>query len=105
MTTKIMIGLVLGLTFIIWGGIILAQTTSQGPRLTKLTANEYIDLNKVSFFRGSYTIDLSSIGGDLNYLVDAFMVADGVRTPLSQDGEKKLKQLLGIGENGTGQNF
>ena len=68
------------------------------PTLTELTPNEVIDVSKISFYRASYVVDLTAVGGDKDYVVDAFLVVDGARAILSPDAEKRLKEILGVGK-------
>ncbi len=62
--------------------------------LRQISKYEFVDVGRVTFLRRSFTVDASAYGGDSEFLVDAFLVVDGTRAPISVEGEAKLVELL-----------
>lgn len=66
--------------------------------LVQISAHEYLDPAKITYFRTGYTIDLSAFGGDANYPVSPLLIVGGQQAQPSPEGEARLKAMLVAGD-------
>lgn len=78
------------------GGLKAQQTLTilHVDQLIKISANEWVDPSRISYFKHSYTVDLSSIGGDKNYPIDARLIVDGAVVAPTAEAEENITKVL-----------
>lgn len=84
---------------ILAGGLFLSSGKAQAPqsRFTRLSEREFADVAQISYFRGSKTVDLSEIGGDPNYRINALIFFNGgTQVELTSEAETRLKDILNL---------